>query len=128
MTGFSPRERVASSRGVYVIKELATAEQAEEVHKLVKSQTAVSVAVDVRRQAVAVGRGLDDDRAVALKEDGSLPEDIWGVVWLPKSKEVLFDKSPLNIRPNTENSSIMTIEDLDVRAAIEKIVRARLEI
>ena len=123
MTGFSPRERVASSWNALVIRERPTAEEAEQI-KSAKSQRGVQMAVDVLRRVVAVG--FYADCAAALLEDGSRQEDIWGLDWLPDSKQVLFDKSPLNIRPNAGNGS-MTINDPHVRALVEEIVRARLE-
>lgn len=86
-------------------------------------QTYIKLAVDVRRQVIAGGGTLHADCEAALLEDGSQQVDIWGADWLPESREVRFE-SLINIRPKQGNRKMM-IEDRDVRATVEQIVRER---
>jgi hypothetical protein len=43
----------------------------------------IKLAVDVEREILAGGGGLQSDAEWALLEDGSRQEDIWGADWLP---------------------------------------------
>ena len=129
MTGWSGRMRVASSRKALVIRERPTAEETEQIHKSAKSQSGVQVAVDIVRRVVAVplpDQGFYADCEAALLEEGSRQENIYGVGWLPDSKQVLFGESPLNTRPAVGHSS-MAVEDPGLRAKIEEVIRERFE-
>ncbi|NCO37311.1 MAG: hypothetical protein COZ06_07120 [Armatimonadetes bacterium CG_4_10_14_3_um_filter_66_18] len=82
------------------------------------------LAVDVRRRLVAGGGEMHADCEAVLLDAGSRQEDVWGADWKPHSQEVAFE-SLINIRPRQGNMS-MVIQDRDLRATIEQIVKERM--
>ena len=108
---------------IRVIRSKVTDEQVQEM--LAALQAYIKLAVDVHRRIIAGGGALHADCEAALLEDGSQQTDVWGADWLPVSREVKFE-SLINIRPKQGNRK-MTIEDLQLRATIERIVREYFE-
>lgn len=58
-------------------------------------------------------------------EDGSLQEDIWGADWIPDTRQIRYE-ALINVRPRQGNLS-MVVQDPQIRARIEEIVRSLLE-
>jgi hypothetical protein len=102
------------------------AKQKEILEMLEELETYVKMAVDVERNILAGGGEYHADCEEALLEDGSRQEDIWGADWYPDSKKVEFG-ALINIRPHQDNRG-MEIEDPELRAKIETIIRRLLEV
>lgn len=81
---------------------------------------------DVRRGILAGGGELHADCEQVLLEDGSQQEDVWGADWYPSTGEVGFE-ALINIRPRQQNYG-MEIQDPDLRAQVEAIVRRLMEV
>jgi len=86
----------------------------------------IKLAVDVEKGIIAGGGELHADCEAALLKEGSSQDNIWGADWYPRTKEVSFE-SLINIRPRQNNRS-MVIQDADLRACVDKIVRGLLEV
>ena len=108
---------------IHLVRATATPQQLQEM--LSTLETYIKLAVDVQRRVVAGGGALHADCEAVLLEDGSQQSDVWGADWIPDSREVRFE-SLINIRAAQGNRS-MTITDSALRAAIEAIVRERLQ-
>lgn len=106
---------------IHIIRDRATPEQILEMRQ--ELQTYIKVAVDLRRRVVAGGGEFHADCQTALVEDGSEEVDVWGADWVPETRSVRFE-ALINIRPKRGNRS-MGIEDAQVRATVEAIVRER---
>jgi hypothetical protein len=109
---------------IHVVASKATPEELREM--LQQVGTYIKLAVDVRRRVLAGGGAMHSDCEAALLEDGSEQVDIWGADWVPESKEVRYE-SLINLRPKQGNRA-MTINDPDLRKAVEAIVRERLSV
>ncbi|MBI3596555.1 MAG: hypothetical protein HY203_05315 [Nitrospirae bacterium] len=109
---------------IHVIREKATARQIQEM--LESLSVYIKVAVDIRLGILAGGGILHADCEALLLEAESRQEDIWGADWIPDEREVRFE-ALINIRPRQGNRS-MEIQDPDIRAKVEKIVRDLLEV
>ena len=109
---------------IHIIRQRA--KQEEILGMLEELETYIKLAVDVERNILAGGGEYHADCEEALLEDGSRQEDIWGVDWYPDSKKVAFG-ALINIRPHQDNRG-MEIEDLELRAKIETIIRRLLEV
>lgn len=94
-------------------------EMLEELHSYIK------LAVDVESGVVAGGGEWHADCEKVLIENGSKQENVWGADWYPKEKRVEFE-ALINIRPR-QNNRAMLIQDVALRASIEKIVRSIFE-
>ncbi len=108
---------------IHLLRDRATSEQVAEM--LEELKTYIKLAVDVQRGIVAGGGEWHRDCEQVLLDAGSRQEDIWGADWSPAKKEVRFE-ALINIRPRQNNRS-MTIQDAELRARIEKIVRSIFE-
>jgi hypothetical protein len=108
---------------IHLIREKATPQQMTEM--LDALGTYIKLAVDIRRKILAGGGILHADCEAKLLSDGSRQEDIWGADWFPKSQKVRFE-ALINIRPR-QNNPAMEIQDLDIRAKVECLVRELLE-
>ncbi len=108
---------------VHLLREPATPQQVmemlEELHSYIK------LAVDVESGVVAGGGEWHADCEKVLIENGSKQENVWGADWYPKEKRVEFE-ALINIRPR-QNNRAMLIQDVALRASIEKIVRSIFE-
>jgi len=109
---------------IHIIRNRATREQIREM--LEELATYIKLAVDVNRNTLAGGGEYHADCEEVLLEDGSRQEDIWGADWYSESKTVEF-VALINIRPHQGNPG-MEIEDLNLRAKVETIVRRCLEL
>ena len=109
---------------IHIIRQRATKKEIREMRE--ELETYIKLAVDVERDILAGGGEYHADCEEALLEDGSRQEDIWGADWYPESKTVEF-VALINIRPHQENRG-MEIEDPNLRAKIETIVRRCLEV
>ena len=108
---------------IHVIVDQATPQQLQEM--LEALTTYIKLAVDIQREVVAGGGALHADCEGVLLECGSRQADVWGADWFPESRKVRFE-SLINIRPKQGNRAL-SITDPSLRAAIEKIVRERLD-
>jgi hypothetical protein len=86
--------------------------------------TYTKLAVDIRRGILAGGGVMHADCEVALLEDGSQQEDVWGADWNPTAQQVTFE-SLINIRPRQNNLS-MEILDPTIRERVATIVHQLL--
>jgi hypothetical protein len=109
---------------IHIIRQRA--KQEEILEMLEELETYIKLAVDVERNILAGGGEYHADCEEALLEDGSRHEYIWGADWYPDSKKVAFG-ALINIRPHQDNRG-MEIEDPNLRAKIETIVRRYLEV
>ena len=108
---------------IHIVRQHATEKEISEM--LEELKTYIKLAVDVERDILAGGGEYHADCEEALIEDGSRQKDIWGADWYPDSKAVEF-VALINIRPRQGNRG-MEIDDPEVRAKIEAIVRRLLE-
>ena len=104
---------------IHLLRDRATREQVAEM--LEELKTLIKLAIDVKRGVIAGGGEWHADCEKVLIENGSQQEDIWGADWLPLENEVRFE-AMINIRPR-QNNRTMVIQDADLRARVEKIVR-----
>ncbi len=104
---------------IHLLRDHVTPEQVAEM--LEELKTLIKLAIDVERGVVAGGGEWHADCEKVLIEDGSQQEDIWGADWLPLENEVRFE-AMINIRPR-QNNRTMVIQDAELRARVEKIVR-----
>jgi len=105
---------------IHILRDKPTADQIAEM--LEELQTYIKLAVDVDRGIVAGGGEWHRDCEQVLLDEGSRQENIWGADWSPAKSEVRFE-ALINLRPRQNNRS-MTIQDITLRARIEKIVRS----
>ncbi len=80
-------------------------------------------AVDIERGIMALGGELHADEEAMLLQDGSRPEDVWGVNIYPdrpREEWIEFD-SMINIRPAQRNRS-RNVENPEIRGKIVQIV------
>lgn len=83
----------------------------------------VKAVVDVEQRIIAIGGELHADEEALLIEQGSRPEDLWGINLYPDkpdSEWIEFD-SIINVRPSQGNPS-RGIEDAVIRGRIAEIV------
>ena len=109
---------------IHIIRQRATEKESQEM--LEELETYIKLAIDVERDILAGGGEYHADCEEALLEDGSHQEDIWGADWYPESKTVEFI-ALINIRPRQGNRG-MEIEDPNLRAKVEAIVRRLLDV
>lgn len=108
---------------VLVIRKQATKEEIQEMLKFL--ETYIKVAVDICRKVLAGGGVMHADCEALLIEEGSRQEDIWGANWDPKLKSLEFE-ALINIRPRANNRT-MAIQNSNIKAQVEEIVRALME-
>ncbi len=107
---------------IFIIRQKATSQQmAAMMETLI---TYIKLAVDVRLEILAGGGALHADCESALLKEGCAQADIWGADWNPSSQEVTYE-ALINIRPKQSNRK-MVIENLELRAKVEKIVKELL--
>jgi hypothetical protein len=109
---------------IHIIRQRAAEKESQEM--LEELETYIKLAIDVARGILAGGGEYHADCEEALLEDGSRQEDIWGADWYPESKTVEFI-ALINIRPRQGNRG-MEIEDPNLRAKVEAIVRRLLDV
>jgi hypothetical protein len=109
---------------ILIIRQPATIEQVEQMKEF--DGDFIKLAVDVKREVLAGGGEFHADCEESLLEDGSKQVDVWGADWFFETHIVGFE-SMINIRPRQQNFS-MEVEDSNLRANIEQIVRALFEV
>ena len=110
---------------ILIIREPVTPDQTIQMSEIY-GEALIKLAVDVGRGVLAGGGDLHADCELALLEDGSQQNDIWGADWYPQEREVGFE-SLINIRPK-QNNRALEVQDLALCAQIENIVRRLLEV
>ena len=88
--------------------------------------TVVKAVVDIERDLLAVDGELHSDLEALLLEDGSRPQNLWGINLYPELQGddfVEFD-SMINMRPSQGNRS-RGVEDPETRKKIIEIVTKR---
>ena len=108
---------------IHLLRSPATKEQIADM--LEDLETYIKLAVDVERGIIAGGGTLHADCEEVLIEDGSKQEFVWGVDWIPVTKEIRYE-ALINLRPRHKNRS-MRILDLSIRAKVAEIVGKFLE-
>ena len=109
---------------IHIIRDRATAQQIQEMNETLQGKF-IKVVVDVEEHILAGGGEMHADCEAELIEDGSRQEDLWGANWYSGSGDVEFE-SVINIRPKRGNRKT-TIEDPQIRAQVEAVIRKRLE-
>ena len=109
---------------IVILRQPATPEQLTQMSEAF-GELLIKLAVDVEREILAGGGELHADCEQVLLEDGSQQENIWGADWYPSTREVGFE-ALINLRPRQQNYG-MEIQDRDVRAQVEAIVRRIME-
>jgi hypothetical protein len=109
---------------IHIIRQRVTDKEVQEM--LEELETYIKLAIDVERGILAGGGEYHADCEEALLEDGSRQEDLWGADWYPESKKVEFI-ALINIRPHQGNRG-MEIEDPNLRAKVEAIIRRLLDV
>ncbi len=87
----------------------------------------VKAVVDVEKALLAVDGELHSDLEALLLEDGSKPQNLWGINLYPELQGddfVEFD-SMINMRPSQGNKS-RGVEDSATRAKIIRVVAQRI--
>ena len=87
----------------------------------------VKAVVDVGREVIALDGELHSDLEALLIEDGSRPQDLWGINLYPELQGddfVEFD-SMINMRPSQGNNS-RGVEYSTTRAKIIRVVAQRI--
>jgi len=87
----------------------------------------VKAVVDIERDLLAVDGELHSDLEALLLEDGSRPQNLWGINLYPELQGddfVEFD-SMINMRPSQGNRS-RGVEDPETRKKIIEIVTKRI--
>jgi len=108
---------------IHLLRSPATKEQIADM--LEDLETYIKLAVDVERGIIAGGGTLHADCEEVLIEDGSKQEFVWGVDWIPVTKEIRYE-ALINLRPRHKNRS-MRILDPSIRAKVAEIVGKFLE-
>ena len=109
---------------IHIVRQPATEKETREM--LEELETYIKLVVDVERNILAGGGEYHADCEEVLLEDGSGQKNIWGADWYPDLKKVEFG-ALINIRPHQGNRG-MEIEDLQLRAKIETIIRRLLDV
>jgi len=110
-----------------IISNPITIEELKEKH-MHFFKSIIKGVVDVQRKVVVVDGDLHSGIEKLPLEDGSSPEDLWGINIYPfKGRENFIEYSALiNIKPHQGNFSI-EVEDLAIRKKIEDIVKALIK-
>jgi len=104
---------------IHILRDRATPLQVSEM--LQRLETYIKLAVDIERHVVAGGGRMHAEGEQKLLDDGSRQENIWGADWDPHTETVSFE-ALINIRPR-QNNRQMVIQDPEIRARVEAVVR-----
>ena len=88
----------------------------------------VKAVVDVDRELLAVDGELHSDLQALLIENGSQPQNLWGVRLHPHldGEEFVEFRSKINLRPAQGNRSL-AVESADTRERILRVLAKRIE-
>ena len=88
----------------------------------------VKAVVDVDRQLLAVDAELHSDLQALLIENGSLPQNLWGVRLYPylDGEEFVEFRSKINLRPAQGNRSLV-VESAETRERILRVLEKRIQ-
>lgn len=104
---------------IHILQTKPTPEQMAEMSK--EYGMMIKIVVDIRRRILAGGGEMHADCELALLEDGSDQDDLWGANWYPAEQRIEFE-SLINIRPRLGNRSIL-LQDESLRRKVEEITR-----
>lgn len=104
---------------IHLLRSRATKQQLDEMLETLGAY--VKLAVDIQRGILAGGGALHADCEVALLDDGSQQEDIWGADWIPSTQQIRYE-ALINIRPR-QNNPAMEILDSSIRDRIAEVVQ-----
>jgi hypothetical protein len=93
------------------------------------SEPLVKGVVDITQRLLVVDAGLHTDEELFLLEQGSVPEDLWGINLWPElfgTDEFIEFDSMINIRPIQNNRS-RSVEDPNIRKLICEIVGEKVD-
>lgn len=99
-----------------------------EVRKLAQEfyKDMIKGAVDLEREAVALGGEYHIDASNVLMNDGSKQKDIWGFnINLGDTMDIEYT-ALINIRPSEGNRS-MTVEDKSIREKMERVILEKIK-
>lgn len=102
---------------IHILREKPTKEQLADMLK--EYETLIKIVVDIRRSVLAGGGAMHSDCELALLDDGSEQDDLWGANWYPAEQEIVFE-SLINIRPRLGNRSIL-IQSEELRQRVESV-------
>ncbi len=109
---------------IHSITDKATPAEIQEMASYYKLH--IKVAVDIVRGVLAGGGEWHADCEKVLLLNGSAQENVWGGGYQPERREVDF-YSLINIRPKQGNPD-QNILSPEIRTAVERIIRERLEL
>lgn len=107
---------------IHLLRERATPQQLAEM--LAEHTVMIKIVVDIRRKVLAGGGNMHADCEVALLDDGSAQDDLWGANWHPADQRIEFE-SLINIRPAVGNRSII-LQSETLRQSVEAVTRMLL--
>lgn len=88
----------------------------------------IKIAVDVKKEIMAVGGEFHSQCQEALINQGCLPKNIWGaniVFGKPQGEKIMYD-SLINIKPNFKHYE-MEITNKKIQNKIKKVVEKLIE-
>lgn len=86
---------------------------------LEEHQDYIKVVVDIRREIMAGGGANHADLKDTLLAAGSRETDLWGAVWYPVHREVIF-RSQINSRGENGNQS--EIQNPGIRQKVQRLI------
>ncbi|MCX6720600.1 MAG: DUF5674 family protein [Candidatus Staskawiczbacteria bacterium] len=108
---------------IKIIKDKLPKEELEEIAKNNFGEM-VKAMVDIDKKIFAVGGELHADAMERIVEDGSNPNNTWGINIYPNKPEIEWIEfnSLMNIRPGQNNFSL-EVENPEIREKIRKIIK-----
>ncbi len=87
----------------------------------------VKAVVDVEKKILVVDAELHADQEAFLLENGSKPQNLWGINLYPDKKGINFIEfdSMINLRPSQNNRS-RGVDDPEIQERIIKIVNSKI--
>jgi len=112
---------------IKIIKEKITLDELKEIAKENFGDMVKGVA-DIKERVLALGGELHADALEALIENGSEPENIWGMnIYPEKPRQSWIEfNSLINIRP-TQNNLSMDIQSAEIKKKVGQIIDQLVE-
>jgi len=112
---------------IRIIKEKITLDELKEIAKENFGDMVKGVA-DIKERVLALGGELHADALEALIENGSEPENIWGMnIYPEKPRQSWIEfNSLINIRP-TQNNLSMDIQSAEIKKKVGQIIDQLVE-
>lgn len=94
-----------------------------ELKKMAEKQfgNMIKMVVDIEKEIMAIGGDLHADEEVALIEQGSKQQNLWGINYYFEGDDKIEFDSMINLRPSAGNRS-RGVEDLNIQGKIRKII------